>query len=180
MRLRTVHARELAVAGTEAGALVDLLGGPDDRLWPNDTWPASSLQLEHPLRVGSRGGHGAIRYHVAEYEPGRRIAFAFEPESGLTGTHEIRVDDLGPERCRLVQTTDCRLAAKLVAVYPILRRQHDALLRDVLDRAELVLTGHVAAPARWSRTVRVANLVEEALARRRGTLPPRRAGMASE
>jgi hypothetical protein len=163
MNLRTVHARELAAPAAEAGALVDRLGGPDDPLWPNDTWPASALELEHPLRVGSRGGHGAIRYHVAAYEPGRRIVFAFEPESGLTGIHEIRVDELGPERCRLVQTTDCRLAAKLVPLYPILRRQHDALLRDVLDRAELALTGHVAAPARWSLTVRIANAVEERL-----------------
>jgi hypothetical protein len=171
MNLRTIHARELAAPAADAGALLDLLGGPEDRLWPNDTWPASALRLEHPLRVGSRGGHGAIRYRVADYEPGRRIVFAFEPESGVSGRHETRVDALGPARCRLVQTTECRLAAKLLPLYPVLRRQHDALLRDVLDRAELELTGAVAAPARWSRTVRAANVVEEALARRRGALP---------
>jgi hypothetical protein len=61
MHLRTVHARELPVPAAEAGALLDSLGGPGDRLWPNDTWPASALRLEQPLRVGSRGGHGAIR-----------------------------------------------------------------------------------------------------------------------
>jgi hypothetical protein len=171
MHLRTVHARELPVPAAEAAALLDSLGGPGDRLWPNDTWPASALRLEQPLRVGSRGGHGAIRYHVGEYEPRRRVVFVFEPESGLTGTHETRVDELGPRRCRLVQTTDCRLAAKLLPIYPVLRRQHDALLRDVLDRAEVELTGGVGAPARWSRTVRAANLVEEALARRSGALP---------
>jgi Protein of unknown function (DUF3995) len=172
MHLLTVHARELPVPAADAGALLDSLGGPGDRLWPNDTWPASALRLEQPLRVGSRGGHGEIRYHVGAYEPGRRVVFVFEPQSGLSGTHETRVDELGPGRCRLVQTTDCRLAAKLLPISPVLRRQHDALLRDVLDRAEVELTGRVSAPARWSRTVRAANLVEETLARRRGALPP--------
>jgi hypothetical protein len=94
MHLRTVHARELPVPAAEAGAMLDSLGGPADRLWPNETWPASALRLEQPLRVGSRGGHGAIRYHVGEYEPGRRVVFAFDPKSGLTGTHETRVDEL--------------------------------------------------------------------------------------
>lgn len=172
MRLRTVHARELPAAAADAGTLLDSLGGPDDRLWPNDTWPASALRLEQPLRVGSRGGHGAIRYHVGVYEPGRRVVFVFDPTSGLSGTHETRIDDIAPHRCRLVQTTECSVASKLLPIYPLLRRQHDALLRDVLDRAQFELTGRVTAPARWSRAVRVANLVEEALARRSGALPP--------
>ncbi len=171
MHLLTVHARELPVPADRAGALLDLLGGPGDRLWPNGTWPASALRLEQPLRVGSRGGHGAIRYHVGEYEPGRRVVFVLEPDTGLTGTHEIRVDVLGPGRCRLVQTTACRLAARLVPIAPVLRRQHDALLRDVLDRAEREVTGAVRAPARWSAAVRAANRAEEALARRSGRLP---------
>ena len=98
MHLLTVHARELPVPAADAGALLDALGGPGDRLWPNDTWPASALRLEQPLRVGSRGGHGEIRYHVGAYEPGRRVVFVFEPQSGLSGTHETRVDELEPGR----------------------------------------------------------------------------------
>jgi len=172
MRLRTVHARVLPVGPSEAGALLDTLGGPDDRLWPNDLWPASALALEQPLRVGSRGGHNVIRYHVGAYEPGRRVVFVFDPASGLSGTHEFRVDEAGPGRCHLVATTECRLAARVAMIAPVLRRQHDALLRDLLDCAERELTGAVGAPARWSPAVRAANRIEEALARRNGALPP--------
>jgi hypothetical protein len=35
MHLRTVHARELPVPAADAGALLDALGLPGDRLWPN-------------------------------------------------------------------------------------------------------------------------------------------------
>jgi hypothetical protein len=51
------------------------------------------------------------------------------------------------------------------------------LAEDLLDRAELETTGRIASPARWPISVRIANALELAVARRRGILPapPRRA-----
>jgi Protein of unknown function (DUF3995) len=56
-------------------------------------------------------------------------------------------------------------------VYPILIRWHDALAEDVLDQAELAVTGRVADPARWPASVRVANAIELRVARLLGLLP---------
>jgi hypothetical protein len=59
----------------------------------------------------------------------------------------------------------------MMAVYPILIRQHDALAEDLLDRAELATTGRIVRPARWPKSVRIANALELARARRRGIVP---------
>ena len=53
--------------------------------------------------------------------------------------------------------------------YPIFIRQHDALVEDLLDRAELATTGRVAHPARWPASVRLANAIELLLLVQAGT-----------
>jgi hypothetical protein len=151
------------------GAL-DGLGGPGDRLWPNERWPTTPLELTQPLGVGSAGGHGSIRYTVAEHEPARRVVFAFEPGTGLEGTHRLAVEPLGDDRCRMVHTLDCRAKPWMLPALPLLVPLHDATVEDILDRAELATTGGVARPARHTALVRVFNEADARLARRRGRL----------
>jgi Protein of unknown function (DUF3995) len=174
--IHSVHARDLPVPARQVGALVDELGGAADRLWPYERWPTTPLELDGPLAEGTTSRQGVlkatqIRQRVDEFVPGRRVVFRFEPGVGLVGTHRLEVQPLGAQRSRLVHTLDCRLEAKLLPVYPILIRQHDALVEDVLDRAELAVTGRVADPARWPASVRVANAIELRVARRLGLLP---------
>lgn len=98
---------------------------------------------------------------VEDYEPGRLLAFRFAPGLGLVGTHRLEAEPLAPDRTRLVHTLDCRVEPKMIPVYPILIRQHDALLEDLLDRAEREVTGRLARPpARWPLAVRIANAAE--------------------
>jgi hypothetical protein len=59
----------------------------------------------------------------------------------------------------------------MIPVYPIVIRQHDALAEDLLDRAELATTGGIPRPARWPTSVRIANALELAIARRHGIVP---------
>ena len=86
--IRNVHERVVDAPIERLGALLDGLGQKGDRLWPSQNWPP--MVLDRPVSEGGEGGHGAIRYHVAEYEPGARVRFAFEPatrrdgESGLS------------------------------------------------------------------------------------------------
>jgi hypothetical protein len=181
MKIRNVHLRELPVPSEEVGALIDGLGGPADRLWPAERWPTTPLELDGPLASGTESRQGLfeltlMRQRVEEYEPGRRVVFRFAPGLGLAGTHRLEVERLGPDRARLVHTLDCRVALRMLPVYPILIRQHDALVEDLLDRAELAVTGGVAAPARWPASVRIANAIEVWVARRRGLLRPARGG----
>jgi hypothetical protein len=178
VKIRNVHSRELPVASERLGALIDDLGGANDRLWPTDLWPATPLELDGPLAVGTPSRQGLlpqtqIRHTVAEYEPGKRLVFRFAPELGIVGTHRLEVKALGPEGTRLIHTLDCRLKPRMIPVYPMLIRQHNALVEDLLDRAELAATGAVTDPARWPVSVRIANAAEERIARRLGKLPQR-------
>lgn len=176
MNIESIHTRELPVAPEEIGALLDCLGSPGDRLWPTDRWPTTPLEIDGPLAVGAPSRQGVlrltqIRQVVDEYVQGRRIAFRFAPGLGLVGTHSLEVEPLGEHRCRLTHSLAGRLEPRMVPVYPILIRQHDALAEDLLDRAEWATTGRVARPARWPASVRVANALELAVARRRGVVP---------
>ena len=176
MNVRSVHSRELAVPADRLGALLDRLGSPDDALWPSERWPTTPFVLEGPLAVGTTARHGLIRETridqvVEEYEPGRRVVFRFAPGLGLVGTHRFEVEPLAPSRARLTHTLECRVEPKMIPLYPIVIRQHDALLEDILDRAELVTTGAPARPARWPVLVRLVNALELWVARRRGLLP---------
>jgi Protein of unknown function (DUF3995) len=176
MYVRHIHTRDLPVAAGDVGALIDGLGGAADRLWPHERWPTTPLELDGPLAEGMTSRQGIfkltqIRQRVEEYVPGRRVVFRFAPGLGLSGTHRLEVEPLGERRSRLVHSLDCDVEAKLLPVYPMLIRQHDALVEDVLDRAELAVTGRVANPARWPASVRIANAAEVRIARLLGLLP---------
>jgi hypothetical protein len=176
MKIENVHTRELPVPAEQLGALLDRLGGPADQLWPNDRWPTTPLELDGPLAVGTVSRQGMfeltqMRQRIDEYEPGRRVVFRFAPGLGLVGTHRLEVQPLGADRTRLVHTLECRVEPKLLPVYPLLIRQHNALAEDLLDQAESAVTGRAAHPARWPLPVRIANEIEVRIARRRGLLP---------
>jgi hypothetical protein len=173
-----VHQRYLPTGAEQAGALLDGLAGPGDRLWPADRWPP--LRLDRPLAVGATGGHGPIPYHVQEYLPGRRVVFRFSPRFGVQGTHrlEVRHRQGLVELCHVLEGHS---HGRMVLAWPLVWQPlHDALVDDLLDRAELVLTGAVARPARWSPRVR---LLRRVLAARASSQPrvarrrPREAGV---
>ena len=172
MRVHNVHTRELSAPVERVGPLIDGLGSDGDRLWPADRWPTTPFVLEGPLAVGTHVRQGAIRQVITAYEPGRRLQFRFKPGFGLDGTHAIELTAVGPTRSRLTHTLSCRVAKRLLPLYPILIRDHDALVEDLFDRAELEATGKLERPARWPVSVRVANAVElyvtRALRRGRG------------
>lgn len=152
--MRNVHSRDLAAPAAAVAPLLDLIGGSGDRLWPTPAWPP--LRLDGPLRVGAPGGHGPIRYTVEAYQPGRVIRFRFDPVVGIDGFHELRLQASGERRCRLIHVIEGRTRGRTRLVWPLaLRWLHDALLEDLLDRAEQATTGTVARPARWHPAVRL-------------------------
>ena len=91
--IRNVHERTINAPAQALAPLLDGLGGDGDRLWPGEHWVP--MVLDRPLAVGADGGHGAIRYRVVEYEPGRRVRFLFHPSTGIAGIHELSVEELG-------------------------------------------------------------------------------------
>ena len=152
--IRNVHERVVDAPIERLGALLDGLGRKGDRLWPSRNWPP--MVLDRPVSAGGEGGHGAIRYHVTEYEPGARVRFAFDPATGIEGAHELSLDALDERRTRIrhVLIGRTRGAMRLMfsaAVEPL----HDAVIEDLFDNAERETTGTVVRPATWSPRVRV-------------------------
>ena len=163
MAIYNVHERLLPEG---AGILIDGLGSDDDRLWPQH-WPP--MRLDRPLAVGAAGGHGPIRYTVDAYVPGRWARFRVTAPRGFDGFHEFTVHDR-PGGVLLRHTIAMRAHGTGRVAWPlVIRWLHDAVLEDLLDRAELVTTGAVAHPARWSAYVRILR----ALGRRRAQEPTR-------
>lgn len=152
MSLQNVHERTIHAPAEVVGALLDRLAAPDDPLWPGRWLP---MRLDRPLQVGARGGHGDVSYRVTAYEPGRRVRFDFDPATGIDGHHELIVEPLDEERCRMRHVLEGRPRGMMRLLVPLVVEQlHDAVLEDLLDNAERAATGHVAEPARWSAWVR--------------------------
>jgi hypothetical protein len=164
MQVDNVHTRDIAAGAAEVAALIDGLGTDRDRLWPSARWPTLPFELYGPLAAGSPAGHGPIRYRVQAYEPGRRLTFRFAPGLWLAGTHGFEIEPLGDRRTRLTHVLRGRIDPKLLPLWPIVRRCHDALITDLLAQAERVASGREVPDARRPLWLRVAGDVDRRLA----------------
>jgi hypothetical protein len=155
MKIDNQHERSFNVQIDSLGGILGTLSGPNDRLWPRDNWPP--MLLDENLKLGAKGGHGPVRYHVDEYVPGRRAVFRFDGTgltAGLDGRHYFEIIPRNNHNVlRHVVDAECDLRAWLkwkIMIEPL----HDALLEDALDLAEQTLEGGVSRPARWNLWVR--------------------------
>ncbi|GAB7191354.1 hypothetical protein NUM3379_20610 [Kineococcus sp. NUM-3379] len=161
MRIDVVNSRVVQAPPERLAPLVDGLGGPGDRLWPAAQWPATVLEVERPLRVGSRGSHGSIRHTVAAYEPGRRVDFTADPACGLTGGFSVSVEGPAGGPSTVSVPLSVELAPRMRPLAPLLRVAHHAVVEDLLDNAERAATGTVATPRSaplWLRALTEADL----------------------
>lgn len=152
--MRNAHERVLPVPAERVGELLGRLAGPSDVLWPVPAWPP--IRFDRPLSVGADGGHGEVRYVVNSYEPGRWLECRFHPEIGLDGYHALEVEPLADDTCVLRHVLDARPHGRMRLLVPFaVRWLHDAVVEDLLDNAERVVTGTVRSPYRWSPWVRL-------------------------
>jgi hypothetical protein len=166
MKINSWHEVEVAADPAQAGALLDSLSGQDDRLWPHENW--MPMELDRPLGVGARGGHGPVRYSVIEYDPGRRVVFKFDDDGifkRVDGRHWYEIvsdgEGTGVVLRHVIEARGGFLfwLQWLMVVEPL----HDALIRDAWDKARTNLGQPPDKPAKWSWWVR---LLRKALAPR--------------
>ncbi|KOX12499.1 hypothetical protein [Nocardiopsis sp. NRRL B-16309] len=158
MPVYNTHERRLDASPDEVGALLDTLATDDDRLWPHGSWPA--VFLDGPIAVGAAGGHGPVRYTVEEYVPGRRLRLRFGAPRGFDGFHEFTVRPDPSGGTVLAHLLAMRTHGPAVVSWPLVFRPlHDALLEDLLDRAEHAVGARVRTPARWNAWVRLLRVV---------------------
>ncbi len=154
-----VHERELPASADTVGRLLDRIGSAHDPLWPAPTW--LPMRFDRPLGVGADGGHGAVRYRVTRYEPGRHVEFTFDPVTGLVGRHVLEVEPRGADRCVVRHRIVARSTGAMRLWWPlVVRACHDAVLEHLLDNAERVVTGTVRRPIRYPGWVRLVAAAE--------------------
>jgi len=145
--VRNVHTRRFPGHREGLGRLLDTLGTPGDRLWPVAEWPPT--RMNGPRVPGTPAGHGPVGYVLEEAEP-ERLRFRFTAPAGVRGHHEFTIDGDA-----LTHVLEASLHGGARLTWPLFFRPlHDALLEQLLDRAELALTGRVERPVRWSPYVR--------------------------
>lgn len=158
-----------------AGALLDTLASPDDRLWPHDRWPP--MRLDRGLVLGAVGGHGPIGYEVVRHEPGRAAVFRFRRPTGFRGHHGFVVRETSPSTCVLQHELRITVRGTARVTWPLVFRPlHDALIEECLDTAARSLGTPPDDPHRrspWVRALRSLAVrlraVEEWVGSGRGT-----------
>ncbi len=159
--MRNVHERKIDGEPAVVGALMDTLSSRDDKLWPWARWPR--MRFDRGLEIGSKGGHGPVRYAVERHEPGRLVAFAFTPDFGVVGEHRCEVLPGENGGTLLRHVIEGRPVGWMRLGWPLcFRPLHDALIEDALDRAQSQVAGEEWVPRRLSPPVR---LLRRALAR---------------
>lgn len=151
--MRNVQRRLIPAPPEAVGRVVDELAGRGVTTWPTPAWPP--LVLDNGLAIGSKGGHGPIRYSVTAYEPRRSITFTFDPVVGLDGWHTLRIAPHGDAHAMVVHTIEARAKGRMTWLWPlVVRWLHEGLVRDLLDNVEREVVGELAGPSsRWSRWV---------------------------
>lgn len=148
MNVLNIHERTLDAPFSAVGKLIDTLSSPRDALWPRDKW--IPMKFDRPLAVGAVGGHGPIRYMVEAYTPGNTVRFRFTGPSGFNGYHEFEIIEKESEKTLLRHTI--RMNATGIGLLTwalVFRPLHDALLEDLLDRAQQYFNMQTQ-PRSWS------------------------------
>lgn len=175
MKVVNIHQRLLHAPPEKVGALIDTLASPTDALWPGNGWPR--MQLDRPLSVGARGGHGPIRYFVEAYVPGQMVRFRFTAPAGFDGWHGFEVLDATAVHCVLEHRIEMHARGPALLSWPLaIRHLHDACVEDALSQAQIAL-GETPKPVPWSGRVRLLHRL--AASSQRGARRPARGAEAA-
>lgn len=152
-----VHARRLPAGVEQVGAMLETLASAQDAIWR--TRLVEPITLDSGLHVGSRGGHGRVRYTLTAHEPGRLVRFRFARGFALRGLHQFEVlaDTLQPgEYTILRHSIEARPMGAGHVLWPVLIKPiHDAAVEEMLDLVEAQLAGSTRSPSGCSPWVRV-------------------------
>jgi len=135
LQVLNIHKRIIDQPKTKVAELLSTLSTANDALMPTDKWPA--MKLDQGLNVGSKGGHGPIRYTVGKYVPGELIKFNFNGPKGFDGWHQFEIVELNDNRTELVHTIDMNTSGTGTLSWTFaIRWLHDALMEDAFDKVE--------------------------------------------
>jgi hypothetical protein len=113
------------------------------------------MVLRDGLVIGSKGGHGPIRYSVHRHEEGRVAQFRFTRPRGWNGTHGFMAHALPHGGTRLMHVLEMQATGMGILLWVLVFRPlHDALIEEALDRVGDELGCPASTPPTRSARVR--------------------------
>ncbi|RED43569.1 hypothetical protein DFQ10_105169 [Winogradskyella eximia] len=139
MRVVNIHKRSINQPKEKVSELFKTLATSEDLVWPYDNWPA--IKFKDGIQVGSRGGHGQIRYTIIEIVEGEFIKFQFSKPDGFIGFHELKIREIHKYETEIRHEIHVKanFKASLLWVF-VIRWLHDALIEDAFDKVENYFT----------------------------------------
>lgn len=134
MKVINIHKRIIQQPKTEIVKLFNTLATDNDMMLATDKWPP--MKLDNGLQVGSKGGHGPIKYFVTEYQPEKSITFQFDL-TGFNGLHRFDINELEQNKIELSHIIDMTTTGSATLKWALaIRWLHDAYIEDALDKVE--------------------------------------------
>ena len=139
MQVINIHKRTINQPKEKLSQLFKTLATSEDLIWPYENWPA--IRFKNGLRVGSKGGHGRVRYTIIEFKEGDSIKFQFSKPEGFNGIHEFTVKAITDQSTEIRHVINAKLTFKATILWVfVIRWLHDALLEDAFDKVENYFT----------------------------------------
>jgi hypothetical protein len=135
MKVTNTHQRIIQQPISAVAELFNTLASKNDLMLATDKWPA--MKLDNGLTVGSKGGHGPIRYTVEAYSPGEFIQFRFSKPRGFHGFHRFDIVEVDKQTTEIRHEIDMNTSGLALLTWPlVIRWLHDALIEDAFDKTE--------------------------------------------
>jgi len=135
MKVINIHSRILNCSIKELTGLLETLATKNDKIWPKEKWP--EMKFKSGIKVGSKGGHGPIRYSVEKYNPKELIQFKFYKPYGFIGIHKFEITELNKNKAEIKHTIDMNVKGKGILIWTfVIHSLHNALIEDGFDKIE--------------------------------------------
>ena len=135
MKVLNIHRRIISQPITTVAQLLSTLATKDDQVWPYEQWPR--MKFKEGLKVGSRGGHGPIRYTIEQFDPGKLIRFTFTKPAGFHGFHQLEIRAVDEKHTEVQHTINMHVKGFGIFIWLLgVRQLHDALIEDAFDKIE--------------------------------------------
>ena len=135
MQVINIHKRIINQSIEKVSPLLKSLATKEDLIWPYEKWPA--IRFKEGLQVGSKGGHGTIKYTIIEFNEGESVTFQFSKPKGFNGIHKFMIVAMTKDvtEIRHEIRTSASWNSYIMWVF-VIRWLHDALIEDAFDKVE--------------------------------------------
>ncbi len=153
MKVLNIHTRIIDQPIKSIIPIFESLASQNDRIFPIEHW--SKMKLFGAKKVGTKAGHGIIKYTISKYISGKIIQFEFTSPKGFKGHHKFELSAIDIDKTELTHVINMKTTGHGTFFWIfVIRWLHDALLEDCLDKVENhFLT--TALKSKWSPWVEI-------------------------